>query len=111
LCVTLQSGACPPILAVAPDNRSCLANSRCKDRYGDNGPVVRRLGYRVNQHVPDQPFRTVWIASGGQQSYRPRDANPAVSDSAVLPIRTTSDLSRLPHRVLGGADDDGRALA
>ena len=34
----------------------------------------------------------------------------ALPDAALLPVRATPDLSRLHHRLLGGADHDGRAL-
>ena len=41
---------------------------------------------------------------------RPADAGAAVPHSALLQVRAASDLSRFHHCVLGGADDDGRAL-
>ena len=37
-------------------------------RHGGDGPVVRRLVHRADQHVPDQPFRAVRAAPGRQQS-------------------------------------------
>ena len=75
------------------------------------GAVVRRLADRVHQHVPDQPFRAVRTASGRQQSHRPPDAGAALPHAALLQVRAAPDLSRLHHRVLGGADDDGRSSA
>jgi hypothetical protein len=43
------------------------------------GLSFRRLADCVHQHVPDQPFRAVWSASGRQQSHRPPDAGRPVS--------------------------------
>ena len=39
---------------------------------------------------------------------RPRHAGTALPHAAVLRLRAAPDLSRLHHRVLGGADHDGR---
>jgi protein-S-isoprenylcysteine O-methyltransferase Ste14 len=41
----------------------------------------------------------------------PPDARAALPDAAALPVRAPSDLSRLHHRVLGGADDEDRTPA
>jgi protein-S-isoprenylcysteine O-methyltransferase Ste14 len=99
------------VLAVASDADGGVADRRSADRHGDHRPVVRRLADRADQHVPDQSFRAVRIASGRQQSRRPPDAGAAFPHAAVLQVRAAPDLSRLHHRVLGGAHDDGRAFA
>ena len=74
------------------------------------GAVVGRLAARAAQHVPDQPFRAVRPAAGHHQSRRPDDAGAALQDADALQARAAPDLSRLHHRVLGGAGDDASAI-
>ena len=71
--------------------------------------VVGWLADRFDQHLPDQSFRTLWVASGREPPCRPSHAGTAFSDAAALPVRAASDLSRLHYRVLGNAEDDRRA--
>ena len=63
---------------------------RSADRHGGDGAVAGRLADRADQHVPDQSFRAVRIASGRQQSRRPPDAGAALPDAAVLQVRAAS---------------------
>ena len=65
----------------------------------------------LTSHVPDQSFRAVRPASGRQQPDRPRHAGGAVQDAGALQGGAPPDLSRLHHRVLGGADHDRRTPA
>ena len=60
---------------------------------------------------PDQPLRAIRFAAGVRATVESHFAGRHIQDAARLSSRAPSDLSRLHHRVLGGADDDGRALA
>ena len=67
--------------------------------------AVSHIGWVIvfDQHVPDQSLRAVRAASGRQQPVRPADAGAALPRAAVLQVRAPPALSRLHHRVLGGA--------
>ncbi len=111
LCAARQPRAGPAVLAVAADPGGGLAGHRPAAAIAITGAFVGRLADRADQHVPDQPLRAVRAASGRQQSLRPRHAGAALQDADALQGGAAPDLSRLHHRVLGGADDDGRAPA
>jgi len=66
-------------LAMAPHAGAGLADRRSPDRNGADGVVAVRLGDRVHQHVPDQPFRAVRAASGRQRPRRPHHCRRRVS--------------------------------
>ena len=89
----------PAVLWHVDHRRSPWRSRRCRPGLAD----------RAEQHVPDQPFRTVRPASGRQRPGRPADGGAAVSHAAVLQVRAAPDLSRLDHRVLGDAHHDRRA--
>ena len=72
-------------------------------RLGGDRVVVGRLADCVHQHVPDQPFRAVWSASGRQQSHRPPDAGASFRTAFYYKFCGTRS-SQLHHRVLGRAD-------
>ena len=104
--VVRQPGAGPVVLAVASDPCRGLGNHQSRDRHGSPGPVVDRLADRINQHIPDQPFRTVRATSGHQQSDRPADAGTAIPRSALLQVGAAPDLPWFHHRVLGRRGHD-----
>ena len=84
-----------------------VADRRSIRRHGGDWPVVRRLADRVDQHVPDQPFRAVRLAAGGKQPGRTGDTRATLPDAAVLPVRAAPDLSWFHHRILGRAGNGG----
>ena len=53
-------------------------------------------------------FELFGLHPGGQPSHRAGDVAAGVPDAAALQLRAASDLPRLHHRLLGGADDDRR---
>src|SRR6267154_1822294 len=108
LCAAGEPDAAPAVLAVAADAGGDLARRGAGNGYGDYRSVVRRLGDRLHQHLPDQSFRTIRIASGCQPSCRTGDVAAGVPDTAALQVRAASDLPRLYHRLLGDTDDDRR---
>src|SRR6185312_12472859 len=106
LCAVGQLGACPAALAMAANTGSGLADWKSADRSSGNRLIAGRLAVRSDQHVLDQPLRTVRAASSGQQSRWQSNADTEFPDAAVLQVRAAPDLPRLDHRILGGADDD-----
>ncbi len=56
-------------------------------------------------------FELFGLQQVGEQPGRPTNAGDALQDAGALQGGAASDLSRLHRRVLGGADDDGRASA
>jgi hypothetical protein len=61
-----------------------VGNRQPATRHRSDGAVVHRLVHRANQHVPDQPFRTLRTASGREQSLWPSDARAKLSHPCVL---------------------------
>ena len=58
------------------------------------------------EHFPHQPFRAVRRVAGRQPPRRQAGRGAALPHAAALQVRASPDLSRLHHRVLGGAGYD-----
>ena len=81
-CCSGSGGRCPTVVWQIEQP----GTGRCRDR-----PVTRGLADRADQHVPDQSFRVVRPASGGEQSGRQDDARAAVPHPAALQVCAASD--------------------
>lgn len=62
-----------------------------------------------DQHVSDQPFRSVWSSAGLRALARTSSGAAGLQDAAVLQGGSPSDLSWVSAGLLGDGDHDGRA--
>ena len=84
LCAVRKPRTCAAVLAVAADAGGDLERRESGYRNGPDRPFACRLADRADQHIPDQSFRAVRTASGGQQPHRSPDAGAALPDAASI---------------------------
>src|SRR5437764_14220159 len=89
------------------DERNYLGRPQSKWSHDPNGFVLDRLGFGARFNLPDRSLRPFRDEASLQLFGRQTRGTAALQDAYFVSNGSASALSRIHHRVLGNAKDDG----